>query len=209
MVFCVFSCSRRFLTPLHVLNYWSDVVFFFLFFFFLRCLLMDLPDKSHIWRILLRRRRRRGTLGRRWPSERVWYYILFQSYTITNWNHITAPNWGPDNLLKGQFPQRRDPWPPGLPAIFRRMTWLWLQRLCAHTHTHRHTLSSLSSTFFWVFSHFGSFLKYLRTKPQFSWIVKALCQFSVLKDDDRTITARRKRVCNFVFLPVFCVLLKS
>ena len=112
---------------------------------------MDLPDKSHIWRILLRRRRRRrrrGTLGKRWPSERVWYYILFQSYTITNWNHITAPNWGPDNLLKGQFPQRRDPWPPGLPAIFRRMTWLWLQRLCAHTHTHGHTLSSLSSTFF-------------------------------------------------------------
>lgn len=116
---------------------------------------MDLPDKSHIWRIFLRGEKKVEPWEKRWPSELVWYYILFQSYTITNWNHITAPNWGPDNLLKGTIPSEGWPLTPGLPAIFRRMTWLWLQRLHTPAHTHGHTLCiSLTHISFWAFPSF-------------------------------------------------------
>lgn len=116
-----------------------------------RCLLMDLPDSSRAFRSppLEGEKKKRGTMGKRWPSELVWYYILFQSYTITNWNHITAPNWGPDNLLKGTIPSEARPLTPGLPAIFRRMTWLRLQRLYACTHRHTHTISGFHHSFFW------------------------------------------------------------
>lgn len=105
---CVFWCSRSCFTPLHVLYCWCYVFFFFSFFTLLVKLICQ---TSHTFGKFFSEEKRSGTMGKRWPPELVWYHILFQSYTITNWNHITAPNWGPDNLLKGQFPQRGDPWP--------------------------------------------------------------------------------------------------
>lgn len=88
------------------LNYWSYV-----FFFFSAASKWICQTSYTFGESSERRKKKSGTMGKRWPSELVWYYILFQSYTITNWNHITAPNWGPDNLLKGQFPERGDLWP--------------------------------------------------------------------------------------------------
>lgn len=120
---------------------------------------MDLPDESHIWRILLRGEKMWNHGEKRWPSELVWYYILFQSYTITNWNHITAPNWGPDNLLKGQFPQRGDPWPQAC----QQSSAGWLGCGCRgyvrrHIHMDTHSVSLLS---LWLSHLFKWLLLYL------------------------------------------------
>lgn len=114
IVCCVFSVAGYFYTTLNVhlfffsLNYWS-YVFFFSFY----CAASKwICQTSHTFRDSSERSEKKSeTMGKRWPSELVWYYILFQSYTITNWNHITPRNRGPDNLLKGQFPERGDLWP--------------------------------------------------------------------------------------------------
>lgn len=94
-----------------------------------------------VWRSV--RRKKSGTMGKIWPSEFVWYYILFQSYTITNWNHIMAANWAPDNLLKGLFPQRGDPWPQAC----QQSSTGWLGHGCRgymQQHIHRNTQSFYS-----------------------------------------------------------------
>ena len=145
---------------------------------------MDLPDESHIWRILLRGEKMWNHGKKRWPSELVWYYILFQSYTITNWNHITAPNWGPDNLLKGQFPQRGDPWPQAC----QQSSAGWLGCGCRgyvrrHIHMDTHSVSLLSLPSFQMCLTVSPSYKYWYTKQQFSWIIiySCTCHFNMLK----------------------------
>lgn len=116
--FYIFYIKRFFL--LRLLNYWSNS-----------------PDHANIFVDFSGG----GGMGEKmWPSELVWYDILFQSYTITHWNHITAPNWGSDNLLKGTIPSEGQPLTPGSAgnlsqddsAVDPEVTW-------ANTHTHTYT----------------------------------------------------------------------
>lgn len=135
--FYIFYIKRFFL--LRLLNYWSNS-----------------PDHANIFVDFSGG----GAMGEKmWPSELVWYDILFQSYTITHWNHITAPNWGSDNLLKGTIPSEGQPLTPGSAgnlsqddsAVDPEVTW-------ANTHTHTHAQTHLVpfSLFSVVFQYFSS-----------------------------------------------------
>lgn len=88
---------------------------------------------------------KRGTMGKRWPSELVWYYTLFQSYTITNWNHIIAAHWGPDNLSKRTIPLGAWPLTPRPATNLPQDDLACGCRGYVHTHTHTsHTHTHVS-----------------------------------------------------------------
>lgn len=106
---------------------------------------MDLQDKLHILETSSQRRENTEP----WEKDdlqSLFDMMLFQSYTITKWNRIIAAHRGTDNLFKRTIPSVA--WPPDPQACHQSSTgWLglWLQRLCAQTHTrslsltHTHT----------------------------------------------------------------------
>lgn len=95
-----------------------------------------------------------GAMGNRWPSVLVWYYMLFQSYTITNWNHIIAANWGPDNLFKRTIPSVAWPLTPRSATNLPQDDLACGCRGYVHSHTHSPSLTHTHGFFLRV-SHWA------------------------------------------------------